>query len=115
MRKIKDSVRDKLIQEPDVCSLLSLGGCGGGITFEHALIFAGRQIDEAWAIIKLCEKHHGVNMYQDNTAVDKERSVWVAVNKATDSELLEYSKVINYVKERERLNKKYGVWVQPKF
>lgn len=115
MRKISEKVKQKLLQEPDICSLVHLGGCAGGITWEHALIYAGRQIDEAWAIIKLCEKHHGVNSYQDVTAVDKERSIWVALNKATDKELLQYSKVINYVKERKRLNEKYGVWTPPKF
>lgn len=90
------------------CSLSRLGGCGGRISIEHAIIFAGRQLDEPWALIPLCAKHHGVDQYQDVTAVNKERSEWVALNRATDQELLAVSKVINYIHKRNYLNEKFG-------
>lgn len=32
--------------------------CEGRITFEHALMYRGKQIQERFAIIPLCEYHH---------------------------------------------------------
>ena len=84
------------------------GSCGGCITWEHSIIYQGRQLNEKWAIIPLCEKHHGVNNYQDAGAINKEVSVWCAINRATDMELRMVSKAINYQELKKRLNKKYG-------
>jgi len=108
MRKISARVKKILTAEPDVCARLHDGDCGGGITWEHALIYAGNQMDEAWAIIKLCERHHAVNTYQDGGDLQKEKNVWIALNRATDQELVAVSKAIDYKKLRERLNKIYG-------
>lgn len=108
MRKISPKVKEKLLQEKNVCARASDGNCDGRITFEHTLIYAGKQIDEVWAIIHLCEYHHAVNTYQDGGDLNKEKNVWIALNRATDEELLKYSKAINYIRERKRLNKIYG-------
>jgi len=32
--------------------------CKGRITMEHAWIYAGKQINELWAIVPCCEKHN---------------------------------------------------------
>lgn len=32
--------------------------CDGRITFEHAIMYAGRQVQEEWAILPLCFFHH---------------------------------------------------------
>ena len=109
MRPISKKVKDILDNEPDICALLDRN-CQGRITREHSLIYAGRQIDEAWAIIKICAWHHSVDQFQDGGGLNKERNVWVALNRATDEELLKYSKAINYIREKERLNKKYGIY-----
>lgn len=108
MRKISPEVKKKLEQEPNICARLKDGNCKGRITWEHTLIYAGKQIDEVWAIIKLCEYHHDVNTQQGNGDLQKEKNVWIALNRATDQELIKYSKAINYINERERLNKIYG-------
>jgi hypothetical protein len=92
------------------CARCIDGGCAGRITIEHALIYGGRQIAELWAYVPLCEYHHAVNKFQDGGDLQKEKNVWVALNRATDAELLAYSKAINYLRERERLNQKYGVF-----
>lgn len=119
MRKIPPKLRENMQNDPfyKVCSLRGseahFGACGGCVTWEHAIIYAGRQLNEKWAIIPLCEKHHGVNNYQDVTAVNKEASLWVALNRASDLELRMVSKAINYQKEKERLNKKYGKYQIP--
>lgn len=110
MRKISKHVREALEQEPNVCALQRFGGCEGRITLEHALTYAGKQIDEPWAIIKICARHHSVDQYQDRGLLNKEINVWVALNKATDQQLRQYSKVVDYIKMRAVLNKKYGIY-----
>lgn len=34
------------------------GPCSGPIQWHHVWIYAGRQIDEVWAILGICEGHH---------------------------------------------------------
>ena len=89
------------------CSRRGDGGCGGRITWEHAIIFAGRQLNEKWAIIPLCEYHHAVNMYQDGGNLNKEKNIYIALERATDDELQAISKATNYIELRDRLAKKY--------
>lgn len=107
MRPISQSVKDQLTNEKDICALKD-SNCDGKLTWKHCLTYGGKQIDEAWAIIKICEYHHSVNKYQDGGGLNKEKNIWIALNRATDQELLKYSKCIDYLKMRERLNKKYG-------
>jgi len=105
MRRISDSVKAQLLSEPDVCARKKDGGCDGSITWEHAIIYAGRQLDEAWAIVKLCERHHGVNQYLDGGDLDKQENIRLALNRATDEELQKISKATDYIEMRDRLNK----------
>lgn len=113
MRKISPQVKAILEIEPNVCARAG-DDCVGRITWEHTLIYAGKQIDEAWAIIKLCEYHHDVNFQQGNGDLNKEINVWIALNRATDAELLQYSKAINYIRMRGILNDKYGKTKSPR-
>lgn len=108
MRPISPAVKAKLLEEPQVCLRADEGNCQGRITFEHAIIYAGRQLDEVFAILRICEYHHGVNRFQDGGDMNKEKHVWLALNRASDDELRKYSKAIDYIALRERLNKKYG-------
>jgi len=107
MRKVSQQVRDKVLKRPQVCARHKEGTCAGGNTWEHAIIYAGRQLDEAWAIVILCEYHHSVNNYQDGGDLNKELNVCYALNQATDEELRRVSKVVDYLKLKERLNLKY--------
>lgn len=115
MRAISKKNRKAIDADPfyKVCSLhgKAFGPCGGSITIEHAIIFSGRQSDMLWSLIPLCEKHHGVNGYQDATAVNKEISHWVALNRATDDELRSISKAIDYLHKKRYLNNKYGIYI----
>lgn len=72
------------------------------IEWEHTLIFASKQVQKKFAIIPICWYVHR------GPALVKEINVWIALNRATDEELREISKVVNYFRERERLNKKYA-------
>ena len=102
VRKISKAVKDKVLERPDICQRAN-GECNGRITWEHASTYAGRQIDEAWAIVKLCEYHHAVNLFQDSGDLNKQENQRIALNQATDEELMKYSKG-NFIQLRERLN-----------
>ena len=107
MRKISDKVKRIVQARPQECARACDGACQGGMTWEHAIIYAGRQLDEAWAIVILCEYHHAVNNFQDGGDLQKEKNVWLAINQATDEELRAVSKSIDYIVLKERLNDKY--------
>jgi hypothetical protein len=110
MRVISTGVRKKINADPfyHVCSRWEDGSCDGRITLEHTLIYAGKQIDEVWAIIPLCTYHHAVNEYQDGGDLQKDKNIWIALNRATDDELRKYSKAVDYILLRGKLNNKYG-------
>ena len=83
------------------------GNCDGRITLEHVIIYSGKQLNEKWAIIPLCTFHHAVDLHQDGGDLQKEKNVWIALNRATDAELRSVSKAIDYIKLKKYLNGKY--------
>lgn len=122
MTTIPTSLRRDMETDPRYlrCDLQNLlvnliGYCDGRITREHAIYYANKKVQEKWAIPPICAKHHGVDQYQDNGTASKEIRVWVALNRATDEELRSVSKVVNYFRERGRLNMKYGKYVCPTY
>lgn len=76
------------------------------IEWEHALIFAGKKVQKRFAIVPLCWWAHS------GPGLVKEINVWIALNRATDGELLELSSggARDYFRIRAALNKKYGVY-----
>lgn len=50
------------LQRMSVCTLWVLqdvyGHCEGRIEWHHVFQYAGQQINEAWAIVGACHKHH---------------------------------------------------------
>lgn len=110
MRKIPPELREEMANDIyyKTCARKDEGNCQGRITWEHAIIFAGRQVNEKWAILPICEFHHGVNNFQDRGDLNKKKHIWLALNRATDEELLKVSKAINYLELRERLNAIYN-------
>ena len=108
-------LRKEMAQDPEYlrCSITTLHACRGRITREHAIIVAGKKVQKRWAIIPACAAAHGVDQFQDaGTEVPKAVRRWVALNRATDEELLEYPKA-NLLQERGRLNAQYGIYVPP--
>ncbi len=82
--------------------------CDGRITWEHAMIYAGGQIQARWAIIPLCAKAHAVDQYQDGGDLDKRCNEWIALNRASPDELLAISKAKDYFYRKNFLNKIFG-------
>lgn len=116
MSPIPKNVLKEMLADPayKVCMKFGHFGheCSGKITFDHTVIFAGKQVQVKNFIISLCENGHSVNRFQDAGDHCKESSLWIALNRASEPEMLAISKAIPYLREKERLNKKWGVWRQ---
>lgn len=70
---------------------------------EHALIYAGRQVDEAWAIIPLCWRHHLGEL------LVKGVNILFALRRATDADLDKYPKAkARWIQLRAHLEGQYG-------
>lgn len=114
MTKIPLKIKKEILADTFYCrcARAGLGGheCDGRITWEHTLIYGGKQIQKKWAIIPLCAKAHSVDHWQDGGDLDKEINEWIAISRASDLELMEVSKGINYIHRRYYLNQKYGVY-----
>ncbi len=115
---IPTNLNDQLNRDPEYedCMLRSVKNhvCGGRPnTREHAIIFKGSAVQKKWAIVSICAKAHEVDEWKDRGTMDKNLNIWLALNRATDAELREISKATDYLRERERLNRIYGVYVKP--
>lgn len=115
-KKLRNEVN--LDKEYTLCSLHNyqhaFGPCAGRVTREHAMYYAGKKIQEKWAIIPCCAQHHGVDQFQDGPGeAPKIVREWVALNRATDRELMAVSKATDYLKRKDLLNSAYGVWKSP--
>lgn len=114
MRPIPPKLREEMAAKPEyktclrytalkdhICEADPLNG--KLIDWEHAIIFAGKQVNEVWAIIPICWYTHR------GPGLKKEINIWLALNRASDEELIAISKATDYIRERERLNKIYGI------
>ena len=66
--------------------------CQGHSTMEHAFIYAGKQIPDKWAVIRICEWAHSVNRFQNGGGLDKEKNQYIALSHATEEDLKKYPK-----------------------
>jgi len=87
MRPIPPAMRQEIESDPFMkkCSRRS-SECDGRITWEHCWIYAGRQINEPWAIIPLCVYHHL------GKGLDKHENQRISLRRATDEDLAKYPK-----------------------
>jgi len=99
MKSIPLPLRKKLAEEKRMkrCER-SNSECKGRITWEHCWTYAGRQIQEPWAIISLCEYHHLGN------GLDKRINKYISLLYATDQELAKYPNK-NWKEERRRADR----------
>lgn len=108
MNNTPQRLRKKWDKDPKpVCARYLDGNCQGRMTKEHALIFAGKQVQADWAILDLCAYHHAVDEFQDGGDLNKEKNIWIALCRATDEELKSISKAVDYPRMRDVLTKKY--------
>ena len=113
MRPISPRVK-QVIEESefyDRCIRYKEDNCEGRITMEHVFTYGGRQIDEVWAIVPVCAKHHEVDNFQDGGGMDKKFHEWVAIKRMTPADKAKYDRVnwdqretyLDTLYERERL------------
>lgn len=91
MRPIPIKMRAELQLESRVkrCALIGLefGLCEGKIEWDHVFIYAGRQINEKWALVGVCSKHH----YEKNgNQLLKEAIARNSLRLATNEDLEKY-------------------------
>lgn len=121
MNNMPAKLRKTLDQDPfyHACARAGIGGheCAGRVTWNHAVIVAANQLQEGWAIVPECEKAHGVGRYQDLHDRDPEISLWIALNRAPESRLEDLTRLggMDYIRRRDWLNAKFGVYSQPVF
>lgn len=83
---IPEQVRAKMAADPTykrcLRSLaLSDHTCAGRVTWEHALLYAGRRVNEWWSIVPLCAWAHSVDQFQDGGGMVKEINEWLALSR----------------------------------
>ena len=106
MRLIPKKMREEIAQDPFMrCCIYERDdapnqNCQGRITFEHAFIYAGRQINEKWAIVPCCENHNS------GPAMVKSFNKFVALNRASEEDLAKYPKV-DWVQLKKYLTQQY--------
>ena len=105
MHKTPKRIYEEIKRErPFLCErkeLLHDHECIGRMTFEHAWIYSGKQINEKWAIIILCEWAHL------RKGLNKEINQWISLRHATADDLKKYPRV-DWEQRRKYLNQKYG-------
>jgi len=89
MNNIPFNLRCQLDKEPEYhhCARASEGNCSGRITWEHALLYAGRQILARFAIIPLCIFHHL------GAGLDKAWNILYALRRATADDRAKYPRL----------------------
>lgn len=86
MRQIPHKLRSVLSSKDEYgkCAREVEGACSGRITWEHAIIYAGKQVQEEWAIIPLCWYHHL------GQGLDKRWNILYAMERATQKDKERY-------------------------
>ena len=112
MRRIPDEIKDQLLQDPRYGTCLRRLAlkdhtCEGRITWEHALLYAGRQVSESWAIVFLCAKAHSVDQFQDTGILNKTINEWIAINRMPLEAEASYPR-FDWQQRRSYLNSLYG-------
>ena|SRR3990167_1382995 len=83
------------------CERWQEGNCSGRLTKEHCFIYAGKQIQEDWAIIDLCWFHHlGEGM-------NKQINEFISIMRATPKDFEKFPRK-DWLQRKKYLVKKYG-------
>lgn len=104
MHKTPKHIFEEIVRERPPCeraAFLQDHVCSGRSTMEHAWIYSGSQLNEAWSIIRLCEWSHL------GKGLNKEVNHWISLQHATDADLAKFPKK-DWKQIKLYLNKKYG-------
>jgi len=94
MRPLTPKLKREIDENPyfKVCARRN-DDCDGRITIEHAFIYAGRQINEIWALLPLCEYHHSIGKHMEDGELDKRMNQLLCLRRATREDLKKYPNV----------------------
>lgn len=92
MRPISEKVKKELEGDPrmKLCVVRHstlLEACEGRVEWDHIWIYAGKQIDEPWAIVGVCKKHH---REKDGNPYIKRLVESASLRLATEEDLAKY-------------------------
>ena len=104
MNSIPPNMRTRMDANPFYHICCITGRRDVKIEWHHNLIFAGSQVQEEFAILPIAEYIH---KKADYTHV-REILDWVMLSRATDAQLVKYSKARNLFHHRDYLNEKFG-------
>ena len=83
MNNMPLKLRKQLAELPQVCARLG-DDCEGVLTYEHALLYAGKQVQAKFAVVFLCWYHHL------GAGLDKRWNIRKALSQATPEDLKKY-------------------------
>lgn len=106
MNNIPPKLNKEMNDDPYYKRCCVTGSTDGKIERHHNLIFAGRQVQEKWCILPILKSVHD----KANNSLVKGHLDWIMLNRGTDEELKRYSKAVDLIAKRERLNKQYGIY-----
>lgn len=93
MHKTPKKIFEEIKQERPFCERQAIFHdhiCKGNSTMEHVWKYRGRQIDEKWAIIRLCEWAHSVGPYHNKGGLDKRKNEYISLTHITDQDKNKY-------------------------
>lgn len=105
MRPIPPALKAEMEADPFYKKCCITGFRYEKIEWHHNFIFAGKQLNEKWCILPVVvEVHKNLWNY-------REKLNWIMLNRATEATLKKYSRSENLIAKRDRLNKKYGLYI----
>lgn len=102
MNPIPSKTKQELADSPYMKRCV-VPGCGNALVeWNHALIYSGRQINETYAIVPLCQYHHRGN---NGTIWEPVKlwCEWLAITRGIDKLVVDYSK-FNWEQRLKYLN-----------
>lgn len=106
MNNIPPRLREEIAADPfyQRCCVTGAFARNTKVEWHHNMTWQGRQLQERWCILPLAEKvHRDIHKH-------KERCDWIMLNRADDETLKKYSRAVDLVAKRDRLNERYGPW-----
>jgi len=76
------------------------------IDWHHNFNYAGKNLNEKWCILPVRLSIHF--QHQGLTPEVKERLDWIMLNRSDEKTLIKYSKAIDLIKKRDKLNNKFS-------
>ena len=101
MRPIPLELREQIAKDPFMKKCI-YAGCPREPEWEHAWIYAGKQINEWWAIVPVCAYHHR------GKGLDKAYNQYRSIIRIDISEIIKKYPNKDWLRINNYLNRKYG-------